>query len=77
VCTSSLVSFGISESWFGTVRGRFGYAWDRVLVYGTGGAAFIKQNISACDLFAGCVAANSNITGWTAGAGVEYAFWNN
>jgi opacity protein-like surface antigen len=48
-----------------------------VLVYGTGGAAFIKQNISACDLFAGCVAANSNITGWTAGAGVEYAFWNN
>jgi outer membrane immunogenic protein len=27
-------------NWFGTVRGRFGYAWDNVLVYGTGGFAF-------------------------------------
>jgi len=26
--------------WFGTVRGRIGYAWDRLLVYGTGGVAF-------------------------------------
>jgi len=24
--------------WFGTVRGRVGYAWDRLLVYATGGA---------------------------------------
>jgi len=24
-------------SWFGTVRGRVGYAWDRLLIYGTGG----------------------------------------
>jgi outer membrane immunogenic protein len=29
-----------SADWFGTVRGRLGYAWDRVLVYGTGGLAF-------------------------------------
>jgi outer membrane immunogenic protein len=27
-------------SWFGTVRGRIGYAWDRLLIYGTGGLAF-------------------------------------
>jgi len=26
--------------WFATVRGRIGYAWDRVLVYATGGVAF-------------------------------------
>jgi outer membrane immunogenic protein len=26
--------------WFGTVRGRIGYSWDRLLVYGTGGVAF-------------------------------------
>jgi outer membrane immunogenic protein len=27
-------------SWFGTVRGRIGYALDRVLIYGTGGLAY-------------------------------------
>ena len=26
--------------WFGTVRGRVGYAWDRTLLYATGGFAF-------------------------------------
>ena len=26
--------------WFGTARGRVGYAWDRVLFYGTGGLAY-------------------------------------
>jgi outer membrane immunogenic protein len=32
--------------WFGTVRGRIGYAWDRLLVYGTGGVAFTDGNNS-------------------------------
>ena len=27
-------------SWFGTVRGRIGYALDRLLIYGTGGLAY-------------------------------------
>ena len=26
--------------WFGTVRGRLGYAYDRALIYGTGGFAY-------------------------------------
>jgi outer membrane immunogenic protein len=29
-----------SNPWFGTVRGRLGYAFNNVLVYGTGGLAF-------------------------------------
>jgi len=32
--------FGGGSDWFATVRGRLGYAWDRVLVYATGGVAF-------------------------------------
>jgi outer membrane immunogenic protein len=28
-----------ASTWLGTFRGRFGYAWDRVLVYGTAGVA--------------------------------------
>jgi outer membrane immunogenic protein len=31
-----------SLDWFGTVRGRIGYAWDNTLVYFTGGFAFGK-----------------------------------
>ncbi len=26
--------------WFGTVRGRAGFAFDRALIYGTGGFAY-------------------------------------
>jgi hemoglobin/transferrin/lactoferrin receptor protein len=29
--------------WMATIRGRFGYAFNRVLVYGTGGVAFLKE----------------------------------
>jgi outer membrane immunogenic protein len=34
------LSIGNSNNWFGTVRGRLGFAFDRFLVFGTGGLAF-------------------------------------
>jgi opacity protein-like surface antigen len=53
-----------------TVRGRAGWAWNRVLFYGTAGAAF--ANVQAA---AGAFPfMNSTEPGWTAGVGVEYAF---
>ena len=30
----------VKSTWLATVRGRAGYAWDRVLLYGTAGGAF-------------------------------------
>jgi outer membrane immunogenic protein len=36
----------------GTVRGRLGWAWDRLLVYGTGGVAFTDNNRNNNDCFA-------------------------
>ena len=33
-------------SWFGTVRGRVGYAFDNVLLYGTGGLAYGRVGLS-------------------------------
>ncbi|GEO98861.1 outer membrane protein [Methylobacterium haplocladii] len=55
--------------YFGTVRGRIGYAFDRVLFYGTGGFAYGAGGGSQ---FGG---ANSDDfkTGYAAGGGVEYA----
>jgi len=63
---------GVSSlDYFGTVRGRLGYAFDRTLVYGTGGFAYGSgqddQN------FSGNRFRDSFRTGWAAGGGVEYA----
>ncbi|MBN9062707.1 MAG: hypothetical protein BGP06_18935 [Rhizobiales bacterium 65-9] len=65
--------------WQGSVRARFGVAFDRVLVYATGGVAFadIKRNVYT---FPGGVnlLSNSNTrAGWTLGGGIEYAVTNN
>jgi outer membrane immunogenic protein len=75
---------------FGTVRGRVGYAWNRVLFYGTGGWAWgnLSGNSTTNCLGVGCPAASlpftggaasfgNSVTGWTAGAGVEWAFLQN
>jgi outer membrane immunogenic protein len=56
--------------WLATVRGRMGYAWDRLLVYTTAGAAF--GNVQA-GLQGGALSSSTRI-GWTAGVGVEGAF---
>lgn len=61
---------------YGTVRGRVGYAFDQVLLYGTGGVAFADNKITATLL--GLSASDSQVhIGWTAGAGVEFALNRN
>ncbi len=69
----------------GSIRGRLGIAWDRVLFYGTGGVAFggITTNfeLNAVDaagvpFFLQTSRSNSR-TGWTVGGGIEYAVTNN
>jgi outer membrane immunogenic protein len=66
-----------------TVRGRLGFAWDRALLYGTGGLAMADYQIQRTQNTAGLAAAGASQTlsdfriGWAAGAGVEYAFSDN
>ena len=66
--------------WFGTVRGRLGYAiGDRGtwLPYITGGLAYGDSKISGSGAVAGTAVAFSNSdtrVGWTIGAGIEWAF---
>ncbi|MFE1601202.1 outer membrane protein [Methylobacterium sp. ID0610] len=55
--------------YFGTVRGRLGYAWDRTLVYATGGFAYGGGGGSDF----GTANRDDFQTGWTVGGGVEYA----
>lgn len=71
-------SFETSSNWLSTIRGRVGYAFDRVMIYATGGGA-------AGDVKATFTNANTGVTGttnstewgWTAGAGVEAALTDN
>jgi len=59
---------GTKSDWLGTARGRVGYAFDRVLVYGTAGGAF--GNVKAGPSTAATLTSSTEF-GWTAGAGVE------
>ncbi|WP_230531632.1 outer membrane protein [Microvirga roseola] len=62
--------------WFGTVRGRVGVAFDRALIYATGGFAYGGGDTD--DEFDGLFNENNDVrTGWALGAGLEYAFTNN
>jgi outer membrane immunogenic protein len=62
-----------------SIRGRLGYAWDRLLIYGTGGAAFadVKDSYTAYNAASAAVGYDyltSTRTGWTVGGGLEYFF---
>jgi outer membrane immunogenic protein len=58
-----------------TVRGRLGIAFDRLLLYGTGGWAFAKVKDQLVDtVFPFTATPSSSVNGWTAGGGIEYAF---
>jgi outer membrane immunogenic protein len=62
------------SEWLGTVRARLGWAWDRVLFYGTAGGAAgnIQAGLNPPETFD-----TSTEFGWTVGAGVEYAITDN
>ena len=62
-----------SIDWFGTARGRLGFAVGNALVYGTGGFAYGNVNQRANnggDVFV----SNTTQTGYAAGGGIEYKF---
>ena len=58
-----------SNPWFGTVRGRAGYAFSNILVYGTAGLAFGELRGQTF----GLTETHTN-AGWTAGVGAEVGF---
>jgi outer membrane immunogenic protein len=68
----------VEQKWLDTLRGRIGYAWDRVYLYATGGAAFGRVTATAFDTGGSNASVSEDHThiGWTAGAGVEWAFYD-
>ena len=83
------ITLHAKTNWIADVAGRLGYTWDRWMLYGKGGVAWahdkyeihnvvFSDGLQSC--FLGCntiVAGSETRTGWIAGVGVEWAFWNN
>ena len=61
-----------SNPWFGTVRGRVGYAVNNVMFYGTGGLAFGELRGETFGL-----SESHTTAGWTAGVGAEFGIAQN
>jgi outer membrane immunogenic protein len=77
------ISHRTTLQYLGTVRGRLGYAWDRWLVYGTGGFAYgdlynrTFGYVTPTDVFPVAVGFKDRTeTGYAVGGGVEYAIPN-
>lgn len=68
-------TFNTNVDWTATATGRLGLAFDRWLVYAKGGAAWAHDRYSTnFYTFPASVELTNTRLGWTAGAGVEYAF---
>ena len=65
-----------NTNWTSTITGRVGVAFDRLLAYGKGGVAFAQDQSSLTDLGGNTANTTLTRTGWTAGAGLEYALDN-
>lgn len=63
--------------WMGSVRGRLGYAFNRLLVYATGGLAYADVEMSATDADGPDISSSEWTAGWTLGGGAEYALTDN
>ena len=78
---NGLVGFARQDlEWFGTVRGRLGWAFDHTLVYGTGGFAYGRVEDSTFGTALGqsiSMRSDDNRTGYVVGGGIEYAFGGN
>lgn len=78
---STAIAYNNRLDWFGTVRGRIGYAIDRWLPYVTGGWAYGHGRFSGTTTVGTTTtsfSADQDYTGgWTIGGGVEWAFLNN
>ena len=80
--SASFTSGGVTATassnvnYLGSARGRVGYAWDRALLYATGGVGWAHNVVSVDVAFSGFTAGASvdnTHVGYTVGGGLEYA----
>jgi outer membrane immunogenic protein len=68
----------IEISQIGTVAARFGYAWDRTMLYAKGGWAGVRVSARAVNSVSGEFSDFTDWSnGWTVGVGLEHVPWQN
>jgi outer membrane immunogenic protein len=80
ICAGLAAGFDQQMPWFGTVRGRLGYASDSWMIYATGGYAYARfesDAFASAGPVAASVSTSETRSGWTAGAGIEVALTRN
>ena len=74
-CLGDGASTSANIDWYGTVRGRAGWADGKVLFYGTGGLAYGRVELNS-NFNSGALSLNSQTSsvraGWVVGGGIEY-----
>jgi outer membrane immunogenic protein len=73
----SFMTMGRDIDWLGSVRGRLGYTWNSLLLYGTAGVAWSKVGFLGIDsrqggAFGETTSLSVTKAGWVAGGGLEY-----
>jgi len=73
ICCRSIVTStsATRERWIDTLRPRFGYAWDRFMIYGTAGVGLGRTDVTVSNAAFGSFTNSQNRVGWTAGLGGE------
>jgi outer membrane immunogenic protein len=70
--SDTFANYKFSNPWFGTVRGRAGYAMNNILFYGTLGLAYGRGHVVV-----GGAEEDNLHSGWTGGAGLEVGLTQN
>jgi outer membrane immunogenic protein len=70
-------SLALRNDWQASARGRLGYAWDRTLIYVTGGGSWANLKATATFVPVGAIpgtilSGDRTAFGWTIGGGVDY-----
>lgn len=65
----TFAAYKFSNPWFGTMRGRFGMAFNNVMLFATAGLAY-----GAGEVEIGALAETRTSFGWTVGLGIEVGF---
>jgi outer membrane immunogenic protein len=73
--TGPAISGTAKTPWFGTARARVGYAVDRLMVYATAGGVYGDTSLNGAGPATGSFSSSTTFWSWTAGAGLEYAFY--
>ena len=76
----TVASATLNSRWLTTATGKLGYAWDRVLLYGKAGGAWVgsdNPNLTVAGIPTTLTSSTTNNSGWTAGIGIEWAFAGN